>query len=420
MTTVEALRWPALEYRTGRLYFENVDLDVVARAHGTPAYVYSSRVLADNFAAYDTAFGGRPHLLCYAMKANGNLSILSLFAGMGAGLDIVSGGELYRARKAGVPADRIIFSGVSKTDREIEEALAAGILMFNVESAQELSVIAEIAGRLGKVAPIALRVNPDIDPGTHPKITTGMKSNKFGIDVAEVHELYLHASRDARLAVVGIQAHIGSQITSRRPHHDACERLCALWDRLRAEGVHIRYLSLGGGLGITYHEETPPEIGAFVADLCAIVGKRDVTLIMEPGRSLVGNAGVLLTRVLYTKSNPIKNFVMVDAGMTDLVRPSIYDAYHHILPLLENSRPHKIVDVVGPICESTDVMARNRELPEPRRGDLLAILSAGAYGFSMASNYNDHRRPCEILVEGDRFRVIRRREGYEDLVRGEE
>lgn len=420
MTTIEALRWPALEYRWGELHFEDVRLSQLAEACGTPAYIYSRRVLCDNYRAYEQALEGRPHLVCYAMKANGNLALLRILAELGAGLDIVSGGELYRARRAGVPADRIIFSGVSKTDREIEEALTAGILMFNVESAQELSVIADIAGRLGKVARIALRVNPDIDPGTHPKITTGMKTNKFGIDVAEVHDLYLDAARDPRLSVVGIQAHIGSQITSRRPHHDACERLCALLDKLRAEGVVIRYLSLGGGLGITYHDEQPPEIGAFVADLCAIVGDRDVTLIMEPGRSLVGHAGVLLSRVLYTKSNDCKNFVMMDAGMTDLIRPSIYDAYHPILPLRENNRPPQLVDVVGPICESTDVLARNRHLPQPRRGDVLAILCAGAYGFCMASNYNDHPRPCEILIEGDRWRLVRARETYEDLVRGEE
>lgn len=419
MATTQTLRWPGLTYRSGELYFEDARLADLAETYGTPAYVYSAQVLRDNYLAYDRAFGTRDHLVCYAMKANGNLALLALLAELGAGVDIVSGGELFRARRAGIPADRIIFSGVAKSDAEMREALSAGILLFNVESAEELAVLAEIAGSLGQVAPIALRVNPDIDPGTHPKITTGMKVNKFGIDVAEVLRLYRQAAGDPRLAVVGIQAHIGSQITSRRPHHDACERLCRLVDQLAGEGIALRLLSLGGGLGITYRDETPPGIGEFVADLCALVGERGLKLIVEPGRSLVGAAGLLLSRVLFTKSNDAKNFVMIDAGMTDLVRPSIYDAYHHILPLLENHREPRVVDVVGPICESTDVMARDRALPALARGDLLAILSAGAYGFSMASNYNDHPRPCEILVDGGRVRLIRRRESYEDLVRGE-
>jgi diaminopimelate decarboxylase len=412
-------KWPELEYRSGELYFEGVCLEHLAIKHGTPAYVYSAAVLRDNYRAYDEAFGGRPHQVCYAMKANGNLSVLRLLAEMGSGLDIVSAGELFRAQQAGVSADKITFSGVAKTDNEIIAAIDAGILMFNVESAQELDTIASLAGHMGKVAPISMRVNPDINAKTHPKITTGMKHNKFGVGVDVVMDLYRQAAADERLQVVGIQAHIGSQITSKQPHHDACERLCALYDNLVAEGITPTHLSLGGGLGIRYQNETPTGIGEFVRNLCSVIGKRPVTVIMEPGRSISGDAGVLLTRVVYTKSNDVKNFVMIDAGMTTLARPCIYGAYHTILPLQDEDRPEQVVDVVGPICESTDVMAHDRSLPEPKRGDVLAILSAGAYGFTMSSNYNDQLRPCEILVNGEEARIIRERETYEDMIRGE-
>ena len=414
-TTTGTLRWPALEYREGRLHFEDTALEDVAAAHGTPCYVYSSRVLLGNYNAYDRAYNGRDHLVCYAMKANGNPELLRLLAARGAGVDIVSGGELLSATRAGIDPARIIFSGVAKSDAEIEAALSAGILMFNVESAEELDVIAEIAGRMKKVAPIAARVNPDVDPKTHPKISTGMRECKFGIAQEAVVGLYRKAHADPRLRVVGIQAHIGSQIVETVHHHDACRRLCDLYDALRAEGIAITHLSLGGGLGITYNREEPPAIETFVRDLTAVVGDRPVTLLIEPGRSIAGNAGVLLARVLYTKSNGEKNFVMVDAGMHTLIRPSMYGSYHHIVAATESNRPPVVVDVVGPICETGDVLGHGRTLPSPQRGDVLAILSAGAYGYAMASHYNEQPLPAEVLIEGARHRVIRPRETWQDL-----
>jgi len=414
------MAWFDCEYRDGRIFYDGVDLTALAEEVGTPFYVYSRSRLEANYLSYEDALAGIPHMLCYAVKANGNLSILRILAGLGAGADIVTGGELFRARKAGIPGDRIIFSGVAKSDAEIREALAAGVLLFNIESADELDRISELARETGKTAGISVRVNPDIDPGTHPKITTGMKTNKFGIDPARALEQYRRAAGLPNLEVRGIEAHIGSQITRLGPFVDEMERLLALVDRLRDEGISVRYLSTGGGLGVQYEDDKPAPVPAeLCGELRPMIADRGLTWIIEPGRSVAGTAGMLVTRVLYRKDNGFKKFVIVDAGMTDLARPMLYDAYHRIVPVREPDGATEIADVVGPICETTDRLAVDRETPVTRRGDLLAFGTAGAYGFAMASNYNARTRPPEILVENGGFRVIRERETYQDLIRGE-
>jgi diaminopimelate decarboxylase len=407
------------EYRENALCCEDVPMADIAAAVGTPVYVYSAATLKRHFQAFDKAFFGKPHLVCYSAKANANLAILSLFAKLGGGLDIVSGGELFRGLKAGVPPGKIVYSGVGKTPEEMDFALESGILMFNVESVAELKALDARAGALGKKAPVAIRVNPDVDPKTHPKISTGMKKNKFGIDKERAIEAYKLAMALSHVEPIGIDCHIGSQITQVSPFEEAVDSLRRLIRELKSIGVPARYLDVGGGLGISYNAETPPEPGEYARAVCRALDDVPMEIICEPGRVIVGNAGALVTRVLYRKSGAAKEFVIVDAGMNDLVRPAMYDSYHSILPAERRGSPCIVADVVGPICESSDYLAQGREIEEAREGDLLAAMSAGAYGFSMSSNYNARPRAAEVLVNGAAFHVVRQRETWEDLVRGE-
>lgn len=416
------------QYRQGELHAEEVPVRKIVEAVGTPVYIYSAATLRRHFRVFDEAFSDIPHLVCYSVKANSNLAVLRLLSREGSGADIVSGGELYRALKAGIPPERIVFSGVGKTEQEIEEALSAGILMFNVESLGELEALSRVAQRLGKPAPFAIRVNPDVDPRTHPYISTGLKKNKFGLPEEVALKAYLKAREDPFLQPVGVDCHIGSQLTEISPFVEALRRLKALYLRLKEEGLPLRYLDLGGGLGIVYGEEEPPPPEEYARALKEeLSGLPETTLILEPGRVIAGNAGILVTRVLYVKSYPPKgeepgrNFVIVDAGMNDLIRPAFYQAYHRIAPVREIPGEETIrADVVGPICESGDFLARERNLPPVSPGDYLAVFSAGAYGFVMSSNYNSRPRAAEVLVDGERFFVVRKRETYEDLVRLEE
>jgi diaminopimelate decarboxylase len=402
------------------LYCEEVPVARIAAEVGTPVYIYSHATLTRHFQALDEAFSFVPHLICFALKANANLAVLKLFADLGGGLDVVAGGELYRGLAAGVPPQRIVYAGVGKTRDEIAYALKSGILMFNVESDQELRRISEIATEQGCTARIALRVNPDVDPKTHPYIATGLKQSKFGIDIGRALEEYEAAKKLPGLEVVGIHQHIGSQITKIQPFVDSLTRTVALVRQLREQGTDIRYIDIGGGLGITYNDETPPLPVEFAQALIGVIRDLGATVILEPGRVLAGNAGILVTRVLYTKQSPAKNFVVVDAGMNDLARPSLYGSYHaiwrvHRVP----GRDEVTVDVVGPICESGDFLAKDRVLPRFEPGELMAVMSAGAYGHTMSSNYNARPRAPEVMVRGDQYYVVRERETYADLVRGE-
>jgi len=407
-------------YRRGQLYCEAVPLSAIAEAVGTPCYIYSHGLLKHHFLGYQHAFSAVPHLTAFAMKANSNLAILRLFSNLGGGADIVSEGELHRAQTAGIAPERIVFAGVGKTRGEMAAALRAGILMFNIESAQEMTTLDDVARDVGIQAPVALRVNPDINPRTHPYISTGLKQSKFGIEIAQAVVQYKLAARLRHIRVVGIHSHIGSQLTSIRPFVDALKRVSALIAKLRAEGLSIEQWDIGGGLGIPYGVEAPPQPAELAAAILPLLQKSGCRIILEPGRSLVGNAGILLTRVLYTKEGEAKNFVIADAGMNDLIRPSLYEAHHEILPVTKRRRAVRTVDVVGPICESGDFLAQDRAMPEARAGELLAVMSAGAYGFSMASNYNARPRPPEILVNGATFDIVRRRETLDDLLRGEQ
>jgi diaminopimelate decarboxylase len=408
------------QYRGDDLYCEEVPVARIVSAVGTPAYIYSHATLTRHFRVLDEAFADVPHLICFALKANANLAVLKLFSDLGGGLDVVSGGELFRGLKAGVAAERIVYAGVGKSRDEIAFALKSGILMFNVESGQELRLLNEVASGMGLKARVAIRVNPDVDPHTHPYISTGLKKSKFGIDIALALEEYEAAHRLPSLEVVGIHQHIGSQITDIRPFVDALAKTAALVRQLRERGADIRYVDVGGGLGITYKDEEPPLPSEFAKALIAVIRDVKATVVLEPGRVLVGNAGVLVTRVLYTKQTPVKHFVVVDAGMNDLARPSLYGAYHGIQPLRKSSgRADVVVDVVGPICESGDFLAKDRALAWVEPGELLAVMSAGAYGHTMSSNYNARPRAPEVMVQGDRYTVVRERETYEDLIRGE-
>lgn len=407
------------KYRDSQLYAEDVLVRKIAETYGTPLYIYSYNTLLRHFKAYDDAFDGFPHIICFALKANSNNAILKLFAGNGGGADVVSGGEIFRALKAGMSSDRIVYAGVGKTEEEIRYALKSKILMFNVESERELIEIDRIAGLMKVKAPIALRVNPDIDPETHPYISTGLRKHKFGIPIEDAFEYYKFAKALKNIKVIGIHKHIGSQITKVSPFVEAVKRVLFLVDELNSYGVNIKYLDIGGGLGITYRDEEPPVPKDLARNLAPMLKGRDITLIMEPGRSIVGNAGVLVTKVLYLKKGDEKEFVIVDAGMNDLVRPSFYDAYHRIQPIEKMRRKTIFADVVGPICESGDFLARDREMPYVKQGEYLAVMSAGAYGFSMSSNYNSRPRAAEVLVKGGEFALIRKRETYNDLVKGE-
>ena len=412
------------EYRNGEMFAEAVPLKKIAKEVGTPAYVYSLATLKRHFRVFDQAFAAVPHIVCFSVKANSNIALLKAFANEGSGFDIVSGGELFRALKAGGDPQKIVFSGVGKKREEIEYALDSGILMFNVESEQELAALNEIAAGAGKKAPISLRVNPDVDPQTHPYISTGMKKSKFGVDIKQSLETYRKAVAMPNVDVVGVDCHIGSQLTSVTPFVDALAKVReylehVLVGEMRKEGTKIRYLDLGGGLGINYHDETPPLPDEYAKAIIEGLEGLDVTLILEPGRVIVGNAGILVTEVQYLKETDTKKFVIVDGGMNDLIRPALYGSYQAIQPVAENKAENIIADVVGPICESGDFFAKDREIARPKRGDLLAVMSAGAYGFTMASNYNSHPKPPEILVDGDKYYVIRKRETLEDLINGE-
>jgi diaminopimelate decarboxylase len=393
--------------------------DLAARV-GTPAYVYSSRTLLANYQAYDESFGDLPHTICYSVKANSSLAVLALLAKAGAGFDIVSGGELYRVLQAGGDPARVVFSGVGKTAAEVEYALASGIHSFNCESEAELALIDAMAARRGVTAGFSIRVNPDVDAATHPYISTGLSKHKFGIAMAEAARVYEHARAYRHLAAEGVSCHIGSQLLDPSPIMEAVDRVLALATELRAQGDPINHVDFGGGLGVAYHGgEKAPAITAFVESLQARLRDSGLTVMVEPGRSIAGPAGVLLTRVLYRKKNGAKEFVVVDAAMNDLIRPALYHAHHDIIPLRKNTLPPLTADVVGPVCETGDFLARDRLMANAMPGDFLAVCTAGAYGFVQSSNYNSRPRAPEVLVEGNEYRVIRRRETYEDLVRGE-
>jgi diaminopimelate decarboxylase len=411
------------KYKNLELHCEDVSVSDIAKVVGTPFYLYSAATLDRHFHAFDNAFSDIAHITCFAVKACSNIAILNRFGQHGGGADIVSGGELFRATKAGVNAQKIIYSGVGKTEQEMQEALQAGILMFNVESSQELTRLNDVARALGGVAPVALRVNPDVDPKTHAYISTGLAKNKFGIPVNEALQEYVRAQNMANIEVVGVSCHIGSQLTMISPFIEALGKLKKFIKRLEKEGILIKYLDLGGGVGITYDDEQPPHPREYAEAIKKELGELNCTLVLEPGRVIAGNAGILVSKVLYTKVNTggseNKAFVIADAAMNDLARPSLYGAYHDILPVVQHGREQRKVDVVGPICETGDFLARDRMLEEVEQGDLLAVMSSGAYGFSMSSNYNSRPRLPEVLVSGDRFDCIRRRESYEDLIHGE-
>ena len=404
------------EYKNGELYCEEVPIKKILEDVGTPVYIYSAKTIRRHYKVFEKSFSNIDHLICYSVKANSNIAIISLLKQLGSGADIVSAGELKRALKAGIDPKKIVFSGVGKTPEEIEFALLADILMFNVESLEELETLGEIAKKLEKKAPFALRINPDIDPQTHPYIATGIKRSKFGIPEEFVIEAYKKAKENPYLYPIGIDAHIGSQITSISPFVSALSRLKKIWEELINLGFELKYLDIGGGLGIVYKNEEPP-LPQEYADAIIKEGKDlKATIILEPGRVIVGNAGILVTKVLYTKENILKKFVIVDAAMNDLIRPTFYQAYHKIIPVEEKYEEFEVVDVVGPICESSDFFAKERKLPKVKKGDFLAIMSAGAYGFVMSSNYNSRPRPPEVLVDEDKYYIIRKRETIEDLL----
>jgi diaminopimelate decarboxylase len=409
------------EYRQGELYCEQVPISQIVKEVGTPCYIYSHATLTRHYRVYESAFKNIPHIIAFAMKANSNLAILRLMAKEGSGVDIVSGGELFRALKAGVPPSKIVFAGVGKNAEEIRDALKADILMFNVESSAEIRAVNDVAASVGKKARVALRINPDIDPKTHPYISTGLKKSKFGIASDRALEEFKLASSLGHIEVVGVHAHIGSQLTEVAPFVESLKKVITLIGALKAQGINITYLNIGGGLGIIYNDEKPPLPQELADAIAPLVQNLNLTLVMEPGRVIVGNAGILVTKALYEKAGEGKRFIIVDAAMNDLIRPSLYSAYHEIRPVSESllQRPKHVVDVVGPVCESGDFLAKDRTLPEVRPGDLLAVMSAGAYGFVMASNYNSRPRVPEVLVNNGEIHVIKTRETYEDLVKGE-
>ena len=406
-------------YRDHELYCENIPVRTIAEKVGTPFFLYSHATLKRHFLIFDSAFEGLKKLVCFSAKANSNLAILKLFANLGGGLDIVSGGELYRGLKAGFSPERIVYSGVGKRVDEIDYALGTGILMFNVESLEELKLIDKRAGLLKKKAPVAVRVNPDVDPKTHPYISTGLEKNKFGIDMVSAIKGYQMANELENVEIIGIDCHIGSQITDAKPFQEALASLKMLVDEIKKMGIDIRYLDMGGGLGITYDDESPPHPREYAKVIVESLKGTDLHLILEPGRVIVGNAGILVTRVLFRKSGPTKEFVIADAGMNDLMRPTLYNAFHAIQPVSAADDRMITADVVGPICESSDFLAIDRQIPNVGQGDLLAVMSAGAYGFVMSSNYCSRPKAAEIMVKDDQFYVIKKRQDYEDLVAGE-
>jgi diaminopimelate decarboxylase len=406
-------------YKGKELYAEGVPVRKLAERYGTPLYVYSYKTVSQHITAYTDAFNDIPHVICYALKANTTGAIVTLIGKQGGGADVVSGGELFRALKAGIPPDKIVYAGVGKTEDEIRYALKSKILMFNVESGDELVEIDRIAGIMKVKAPVALRVNPDIDPRTHPYISTGLREHKFGIAIEDAIEHYRLAAKLKNISVIGIQKHIGSQITELSPFVDSMKRILNLFDELKRKNFNITHLDIGGGLGIPYFDEKPPHPSDLARTLLPLIKGRRVTLIMEPGRSIVGNAGLLVTKALYLKKGFDKVFVIVDAGMNDLMRPSLYGSYHHIVPVLKNKRSIVRSDVVGPICESGDFLAKDRDIQKVNRGEYLAVMGAGAYCMSMSSNYNSRPTIAEVMVHGKRHSLIRNRGTYHDLVRDE-
>ena len=408
------------EYQAGRLCCEDVPIETLAEAYGTPLYVYSRATLERHWHAFDQALAEHEHLVCYAVKANSNLAVLDVLARLGSGFDIVSGGELRRVLEAGGDPARTVFSGVGKQAAEIEAALDADILCFNIESEQELMRIDEIAGQRGQRARVSFRVNPDVDAKTHPYISTGLKENKFGVAFADAEAVYLKAAQLEHVEIIGMDCHIGSQLTEMSPYIDALDRLLHLIERLRAQGLEIHHLDLGGGLGIRYRDEEPPLPSDWANALRERLQRFGGTIVIEPGRAIAGNAGILVTRVNYLKHTPDRNFAVVDAAMNDLIRPSLYSAWQEIIPVTQHSdRDRQTYDVVGAICESSDFLGKERTL-RIAQNDLLAVRSSGAYGFGMASNYNSRPRAAEVMVDGDRHYCVRQRENLEDLIRGEQ
>ena len=407
------------DYRGGRLHCEEVPLQRIADEVGTPAYIYSERTLLRHVRVFEEAFQSIPHLTCYAVKANSNINILRRFAEWGTGFEIVSGGELFRVLKAAGSARKVIFDGPGKTEAEIQYALESDILFLNVESGSEADLIAATARRMGKKARVSIRTNPNVDPKTHPYISTGMKKHKFGVGVPEARELYLRLKGLPEIDLVGVTCHMGSQITQLSPFEEALASIGELIGEIKSRGIHLQYLDFGGGLGISYNGEEPPSPACYAAAIINATRNMGLTVVLEPGRVIVGNAGILLTRVVVRKKQGDKRFVIIDAGMNDLIRPPLYGSHHNIWPIqeIESTGSREIADVVGPICESADFIAQDRDLPVFETGDLMAVMSAGAYGFSLSSNYNSRPRVAEVLVSGDSYEVIGRRETYEDLIR---
>ncbi|HRJ53451.1 MAG TPA: diaminopimelate decarboxylase [Candidatus Thiothrix moscowensis] len=407
------------EYRNGQLYAENVAVTDIARAHGTPCYIYSRATLERHWHAFNDAFGTQPHLVCYAVKANSNIAILNLFARLGSGFDIVSAGELERVLRAGGDPSKVVFSGVGKKAAEIRKALEVGIRCFNVESEAELDRINAVAGDMGKIAPISLRVNPDVDAQTHPYISTGLKENKFGIEIDRAETVYVKAAAMPHLNVVGIDCHIGSQLLTLSPFMDALQRVLALAERLAAQGIHVHHLDIGGGLGVRYREgQEAPSPADYMAQLFTDERLRQYEIFVEPGRAIAANAGILVTEVEFLKLAEYKNFAVVDAAMNDLIRPALYSAWQEIIPVIPREGETSTYDIVGPVCETGDFLGKERDLTiQP--GDLLAVRSSGAYGFTMSSNYNTRPRAVEVMVDGDAVHVVRNRETLDDLLRGE-
>ncbi len=401
--------------RHGELFAENVSLRQLAESFGTPTYVYSRAAITAAYQAYAHALGDHPGMICYAVKANSNLGVLGLLARLGAGFDIVSIGELERVLKAGGDPARVVFSGVGKKAEEMARALEVGVSCFNVESESELGLLSQVASAQGRTAHISLRVNPDVDANTHPYISTGLKENKFGIDIQQAPAVYQRASQLPGIVIKGVDCHIGSQLTTLTPFLDALDRLLTLIDALADQGITIEHLDLGGGLGVTYNQETPPDVAKYIDAVKARLGGRNLALMFEPGRSIVANAGVLLTRVLYLKPTAHKNFAVVDAAMNDNIRPALYQAWQAVVPVVPRAASPQQWDVVGPVCETGDFLAKDRSLAL-QEGDLLALKSSGAYGFTMSSNYNSRPRAAELLVDGDQVHLVRRRETFEDLI----
>ena len=410
--------FPFIDYRENGLNVEAAALTHVAEKFGTPCYVYSRAALMDTIQTFNSAFAGYNHLICYAVKANSNLAILNLLSRAGCGFDIVSGGELQRVIKAGGDPQKTVFSGVGKSSNEMRMALAANILCFNVESETELLTLNQVANEMNKVASVSLRVNPDVDAKTHPYISTGLKENKFGVSTDEAERIYLEKHNLANIHFSGLDCHIGSQLTELAPFIQASNKLLDLLDRLEAKELEIDHLDFGGGLGIRYTNETPPSINEYVTSLCTIANKRNKRILIEPGRSLIGNAGLLLSRVEYIKHTPERNFAIIDAAMNDLLRPALYNAYHEILPVTKNKKGIKKYQIVGPVCETGDFLGHDRNLCLAN-GDLLAVMSAGAYGMSMSSNYNTRPRAAEVMVDGNNLHLIRARESFDQLIAGE-